>query len=111
MYVFVLLEAYKFVFMHLIRISIHGYVRIYTTYSFIYKYIHSYLYIQDPFETIDEDGVGALIKMSAEMGKKNALHCIAKVMYIYTYVYIYICIYIYTYTRINTYTYTHIKLL
>jgi pyruvate,orthophosphate dikinase len=46
--------------------------------TFLPTYLKQGLLEKDPFETIDEEGVGALIKMSAEMGKKNALHCIAK---------------------------------
>jgi hypothetical protein len=33
---------------------------------------------KDPFETIDETGVGMLIKMSANAGKKSAAHAISK---------------------------------
>ena len=34
---------------------------------------------KDPFQTIDEEGVGALIALSASEGKKSPVHAIQKV--------------------------------
>jgi pyruvate, orthophosphate dikinase len=41
-------------------------------------YIKQGILEKDPFETIDEAGVGKLITMSAEAGKRSAAHAIAK---------------------------------
>ena len=46
--------------------------------SFLPTYLKSGILERDPFENIDEEGVGQLIKSSAEAGKKNVMHAISK---------------------------------
>ena len=46
--------------------------------TFMPTYIKGGVLEKDPFVTIDEEGVGQLIKSSAEKGKECAINCIAK---------------------------------
>jgi pyruvate,orthophosphate dikinase len=46
--------------------------------AFLPTYLKRGVLDKDPFETIDEEGVGQLIKMSAAAGKQSVIHTIAK---------------------------------
>ena len=46
--------------------------------TFMPTYLKGGIIERDPFVTIDEEGVGQLIKSSAEKGKECAINCIAK---------------------------------
>ena len=48
--------------------------------TFLPAYLKAGILDKDPFQVIDEEGVGSLIVKSAKDGKKSAVHGIAKVL-------------------------------